>query len=109
MATLRAPRPHMGERQSRAHYRSTSPSIYSSTTESDTGDDDDVDSDAPCDSAFDRLPDEIIQQYARQTSPCNRGHAPRPPPLDGASLANSRLCAGFFSWPTQTRLLLSYF
>lgn len=46
-----------------------SPSAYSAASYSDDDEADD-DDDAPCESAFDRLPDEIIQQYVYQTCQC---------------------------------------
>lgn len=66
MATPTSARSHAGGDHSDDddhddHPRSPSPSIYSTATDSDAGDGT-ADNDTPCESAFDRVPDEIIQQ-----------------------------------------------
>lgn len=68
MAASSPARSQMGEDHSDAGDRSLSPSVY---TRSEAGDGRGADDD-PCEAAFDRLPDEIIQQYARR--PSSTGH-----------------------------------
>lgn len=67
MAASSPARSQMGEDHSDTDGRSSSLSVYSVATESEAGDGRGADDDDPCEAAFDRLPDEIIQQYARTT------------------------------------------
>lgn len=72
MAASSPARSQMGEDHSDADDRSSGASVYSVAAESETSDGRGADDDDPCEPAFDRLPDEIIEQYAR------RPFSPRP-------------------------------